>query len=216
MEFMMKNLIYLLLILVFASCGRRLDEVVIKNEQGAVVEKYYLDKDSLKFGAYTSYDEDGVLFEESQYRNGVLDGTRKIYFPDGGIEISENYEKGQIAGLYETYYNNGQVNLVAEYVDGKMEGIVKRYYETGELMEEVTFVANEENGPFREFYKNGQVKWEGEYKDGDNEFGLIKSYDENGQLVKKMECGKYQGEYICQTVWTLEEGDKALVLPYEE
>jgi antitoxin component YwqK of YwqJK toxin-antitoxin module len=83
-------------------------------------------------------------------------------------------------------------------------------------MEEVTFINNMENGPFKEYYKNGQIKWEGNYKDGDNEYGLIQEFNEQGQLIKKMNCGRYKGEYICQTIWTMDEGDKKLTLPYDE
>lgn len=213
---MLRILIVVLGFISLTSCGRRLDEVVVKNDNGTVIEKYYVNQDSIRFGTYTSYDDEGVKFEESHYKKGLLHGDRKIFYPNGEVEILEHYENGQIEGNYQTFYENGQINLDANYIDGKMEGVVKRYFDSGELMEEVTFVGNEENGPFKEYYKNGKIKWEGQYKDGDNEFGLIKSYDEEGNLVKKMECGKYQGEYICQTVWTLEEGEKALVLQYEE
>ena len=212
----MKYLIYVLIAFVCLSCGRRLDEVEVRNDNGEIVEKYYVNKDSLRFGTYTSYGVNGSVFEESQYKNGELHGLRKIFLESGEVEIEENYDKGVMNGPYITYYKNGEVNLEAEYIEGQMEGMVKRYFDTGELMEEVNFVGNEENGPFKEYYQNGQVKWEGEYKDGDNEYGLIKSYNENGDLIKRMECGKYQGEYICQTVWTLEEGEKELVLQYEE
>jgi hypothetical protein len=200
----------------FFSCGRRTIEIERKNDQGQIIEKFYLDKDSLKFGTYTSYDEEGRIFEKSQYKKGELNGLRTIFFTNGEVEIQENYEDGVMNGVYKSFYDNGNVNLVATYNNGKMEGIVKRYYSSGELMEEVTFVDNQENGPFKEYYKNGKVKWEGQYKDGDNEYGTINMFDESGELIKKMECGKYQGEYICQTVWTVEEGEKELVLQYEE
>ncbi|GLR17851.1 toxin-antitoxin system YwqK family antitoxin [Portibacter lacus] len=213
---MKKTVFYIFSLLILLSCGKRLIEIEVKNDDGIVIEKYYLDKDSLKFGTYTSFTEDGNLFEESHFKKGTLDGERLIYFPNGEVEIQEHYVKGEIDGLYRTFYENGQVNLEANYVAGKMEGVVKRYYSSGEILEEVTFVNNEENGPFKEYYKNGQVKWEGAYKDGDNEYGTINSYSEEGELIKKMECGKYGGEYICQTVWTKEEGEKELVLKYEE
>ena len=213
---MKSYLIYFFSILVLFSCGKRLTEIEHKTDKGLIIEKYYVDKDSLKFGTYTSYDADGRLFEKSQYKKDELDGLRTIFFFNGEVEIQENYKSGVIDGTYKSFYDNGNINLVASYSDGKMQGVVKRYYSSGELMEEVTFSDNEENGPFKEYYKNGQVKWDGQYKDGDNEFGTIKSFDEAGELVKRMECGKYRGEYICQTVWTKEDGEKELVLQYEE
>jgi antitoxin component YwqK of YwqJK toxin-antitoxin module len=210
------NLAYIFSIFVLFSCGKRLNEIERKNEAGQVIEKFYLNKDSLKFGTYTSYDEEGRLFEKSQYKKDELDGLRTIFFANGEVEIQENYKDGVMDGDYKSFYDNGNVNLVATYTEGKMQGLVKRYYSSGELMEEVTFVDNEENGPFKEYHKNGKVKWEGQYKDGDNEYGTIKMYDESGELIKRMECGKYKGEYICQTAWTKEEGEKELVLQYED
>jgi antitoxin component YwqK of YwqJK toxin-antitoxin module len=203
-------------VLLLFSCGKRLIDVENKNDAGQVIEKYFLDKDSLKFGLYTSFDELGNIFEESNYKKGQLQGVRTIYYPTGIVEIKENYKDGEFHGTYQSFYENGQLNLIAEYVNNKMEGIVKRYYSSGEIMEEIQFLNNEENGPFKEYYKNGQVKWEGDYINGDNEVGIVNGYDETGQLIKKMDCGKYKGEYICQTIWTLGEGEKELVLKYEE
>ncbi len=212
---MNKLLILLVCFVFFASCGKRLIEVEKKDDNGLIIEKYYLDKDSFKFGTYTSFDSQGKLFEKSHYNKGLLDGERIIYFPSGTKEVQENYVLGIYQGPYFSYYENGKVNLEAEYIDGKMQGIVKRYYSSGELMEEVTFIDNEENGPFKEYFKNGNIKWEGNYENGDHEIGIIKGYDEQGNLIKKMDCGKYNGEYICQTIWTIEEGDKEMLLKYD-
>ena len=211
-----KFLLFAISVLILFSCGKRLIEVEKKNDNGQIIEKYFLDKDSLKFGSYTSFDDQGNIFEESIYKKGVLNGLRTIYFSDGTEEVQEHYVDGEFHGAYKSYYENGQVNVQAEYIQGKMEGLVTRYYHTGEIMEEIQFSNNEENGPFKEYHKNGQVKWEGTYIDGDNEVGLVKGYDEAGELIKKMNCGKYNGEYICQTIWTLEEGEKELVLKYDE
>lgn len=216
LRFMKSIAILLLASILLFSCGKRLSEVENKDENGNIIEKYYLDRDSLKFGSYTSFDSYGNKYEESTYKQGKLDGVRTIYFANGNIEIQETYVDGEFHGPYKSFYDNGQVNLEAQYVNGTMEGMVKRYYTSGELLEEVSFANNEENGPFKEYYKSGQVKWEGKYINGDNEVGTINSYDENGQLIKRMECGKYLGEYICQTAWTIEEGEKELVLKYED
>lgn len=64
-------------------------------------------------------------------------------------------------------------------------------------MEEVMFADNEENGPFTEYHKNGSLKAEGNYLNGDNEHGLLKLYNEEGELVRKMQCDSG----ICQTTW---------------
>lgn len=201
---------------VLTSCGKRIIDVEQKDEKGNVTEKYHLDKDSLKIGKYLSYNTAGNLFEESNYKKGKLNGQRTLYHPNGNIEIIENYNNGVYDGPYLTYYTNGNINIEAAYNEGVMEGVLKRYYDTGEIMEEVTFENNLENGPFKEYFKNGKVKWEGNYINGDNEVGIIMEYNEDGVLIKKMDCGKYLGEYICQTIWTLDQGDLALQFEYEK
>ncbi|RMF21900.1 MAG: toxin-antitoxin system YwqK family antitoxin, partial [Bacteroidetes bacterium] len=137
-----------------------------------------------------------------------LHGERRLFYPDGTVQIIEHYEHGRFEGLYQAFYPNGQLELEGRYVANEMTGEWKRYYDSGELMEIVTFAHNAENGPFREFYKNGRLKTEGTYRGGDFEHGELKKYDENGTLVQRMQCL----EGICQTVWTLEEGE----LPFDE
>ena len=83
----------------------------------------------------------------------------------------------------------------------------KSYYEEGELKEVITLVNNTPNGPFKEFYQNGRVKWRGTYENGRNEIGTLDSLGMNGKILKRMECGKYLGEYVCQTSWTYEGGE---------
>ena len=68
-------------------------------------------------------------------------------------------------------------------------------------MEEVSFQDNQENGPFTEYHENGQLKAEGYYQEGDNEHGLLKIYDKQGELVKTMNCQ----HGVCRTVWEKNE-----------
>jgi antitoxin component YwqK of YwqJK toxin-antitoxin module len=110
---------------------------------------------------------------------------------------------GAFQGAWKTFHENGQLKLEGEYIDNKMEGLWKGYYDNGGLKEEVHFKGNEENGAFIEYYKNGKLKAEGAYLGGDNENGLLKLYDETGELIKKMDCKKG----VCRTIWTKEDGE---------
>jgi antitoxin component YwqK of YwqJK toxin-antitoxin module len=141
-----------------------------------------------------------------------LEGTRILYYENGKKEIEENYINGVMEGEYKSYYLNGEENVVAQFKNGVMTGMVKRYFESGTLMEEVTFEENEENGPFKEYYENGQIQWEGNYLNGDNEFGLLTHYNESGVIIKKMQC---DSNAICQTIWTPEKGDIPLKIVLE-
>ena len=103
------------------------------------------------------------------------------------------------------YFESGQIKQEGVYKNGETIGEWKGYYENGQLKEIVTYSKNLENGPFKEYYKNGKLKTEGTYRDGDNEDGLLKEYDETGTLIKKKECKMG----VCNTIWSKEKEDKS-------
>lgn len=215
---MNKNFILFTLILVIlltSSCTSKTKFVEIYNDEGILTEKYQVIQDSIKHGEYYSFYPEGNIFEASHYNMGELSGQRKLYFQDGTVEIEENYVEGVIQGPYHTYYKNGKPNVSCNYNHGVLEGLVRKFYNTGELMEEVTFQDNVENGPFTEYYKNGTAKWKGTYIDGNQETGELDSFSMEGSLLKKMMCGKFMNQYICQTIWTAEEGDVPLKLEFD-
>jgi len=200
------NLKYFLLIvtILIVSC-KDSSEIIIKNADGNVIEKYFMNqKDSLKRGLYQAFYDDGSVLEESNYLNGVLEGERKLYYPNGTLEISEAYRAGIMTGDYKTYFENGQLMLKMKFVNGSLEGQSLKYFSDGTLAEQVNFEGGEENGPFEEFHENGEIHWSGTFLDGDNEFGELKEYDLDGNFVKMMMCDSLA---VCRTVWTLEDGD---------
>ncbi len=154
-----------------------------------------------KEGQIKTHYEDGAIYEIGLFKNGVLDGYRKIHYPSGTIQVEETYVAGQFHGPYKKYYDNGQVKISGDYKDGTMEGVWVTYHDNGAIKDEVTMTANLENGPFKEYYPNGKTKAVGVYKNGEFEHGPLQLFDESGTLIKKMECD----EGICRTVWKKEE-----------
>jgi antitoxin component YwqK of YwqJK toxin-antitoxin module len=195
---------YFLLVLSLAifSCQSHMTEV--KDENGNVIQKYEVNKDNEKHGQYSAYSEDGQLTETATYSHNKLEGERKLYDANGNIEIVENYKNNITEGPYQVYYPDGKVKFETVYTSGVLNGTAKSYSADGQLTEEVTFFNNEENGPFTEYYDNGNIEWEGTYLNGDNEFGLLKNYDEAGELIKKMMCDSLA---VCRTIWTKADGD---------
>lgn len=176
-------------------------EVVEKTDAYGNTERYTrrLD-DYAKEGKYSKMSPEGNLIETANYQNDTLHGIRVIYYENGDTQIVEQYQQGIFAGPYLAYYQEGGLELEGTYTANSMEGVWKRYYPNGQLMEEVNFQDNQENGPFTEYHENGKLKAEGYYKDGDNEHGLLKIYDEAGELVKTMNCQ----HGVCRTVWEKE------------
>lgn len=199
----MRLVIFIMVLVLAQSCNKQ-REVRVYNDAGHLEEKYYIDKDSVRNGPYESYYDNGQLQEKAFYRNGLLDGERVLYFENGQSEIVEHYLEGRMHGPYEVYYASGAPLLKQVFDRDTLRGESLRFYENGQLEEKVFFVDNLENGPFQEFHENGQLHWEGQYLNGDNEFGLLKEYDESGTLIKKMACDSLA---VCRTIWTIEEGD---------
>ena len=181
------------------DAGGAQTEIVEREDNYGNLERYSRRKsDFARHGIFSKFNPNGQLMETARYRNDTLDGNRVIFYEaTGDTNVVETYNKGRFEGPYRVYYENGKLELEANYVNNVMEGEVHKYYETGELMEVVNFQDNEENGPFKEYYANGNVKTEGFYMNGDNEHGLLKMFNENGELVKTMNCQ----HGVCRTIW---------------
>lgn len=189
--------VFLLIIMVMAGCGDK--TIVSKYETGEKQEEYQYTGDSLKHGFYKRYSQGGILLEEANYVEGKLDGERILYNNKGIKEVSEIYKSDVLNGPLKEFHENGKLKLLGTYTDNVLAGKVNVFYPTGKLKEEVLFVNNIEEGPFKEFHENGKIKWEGTYRNGDNEFGLLKEYNDTGELIRKMMCDE---QAICTTTWT--------------
>ena len=203
---MKSNWILLILLLFLGACkdqpgstaaSGNLESVEAKDAYG-YLEKFTRDRETFaREGGYQRLDSLGRLLEEANFRRDTLDGLRILYYESGDTQVVEHYEMGNFVGAYRAFYPNGQLEIEGNYEFNSMEGPWRRYYESGALMEIVTFADNEENGAFYEYYENGNSKAEGTYLNGDNEHGLLKLFDEEGELIKTMNCEKG----ICRTVW---------------
>ena len=199
----------LLSFLVLFACANDLETVKTKDDSGYTIQYTRKKTDYAKQGKYKSFYPSGKLYEEAEYHNDTLHGQRRLYFENGQVEVLETYQHGQFVSPYRKFYESGQLKLEGAYVANKAEGVWKRYYANGQIMEIVHLQNNEEYGPFQEFYENGQLKAEGTYEGVDEdtgnprENGLLKMYDETGELVKKMDCKLGR----CYTTWKKEEGD---------
>lgn len=178
-----------------------LETVKETDPDGNLLQFTRRDSDGLREGVFTKTTAKGVKLEDAEYHQGKLNGARVLYYPNGDTLIVETYRDDEFEGPYKSFYPSGKLKLACLYENNQIEGKWLQYYESGQLKEEVLFQANLENGPFKEYHPNGKLSVEGSYKDGDNEQGPLKFYDENGLHYKTMECNMG----ICRTTWTLEK-----------
>jgi len=196
------------LLLIF-SCKGNLETIETKDEDGYLTKYSRKKADYAKQGLYTKHYPSGTLYEEANYVNDTLHGERKLYYDNGTLEILETYDHGNFVSPYNRYFEDGQVQLEGFYENNKAVGVWTRYYKNGKIKDSVTLVDNDENGPFTEYYENGNIKAEGTYNGTDpdtgypREHGLLKMYNESGELIKKMDCNLGR----CKTIWTKDGGD---------
>lgn len=63
-------------------------------------------------GECRKYSDTGVLLMECHYRNGVLDGPSKSFYPNGLLKEEGWYAKGEKVGRWKTYNEDG--DMIAE------------------------------------------------------------------------------------------------------
>lgn len=180
------------------ACGDGLETIEETDALGIRTE-YRIDPETgLKQGPMRQYSPQGQLLSEEYYVAGELHGERVLLHENGQKIVVENYENGNFAGPYSTYDSLGNLRISGHYIDGAMNRAWYVYYPDGGVKEVVTFVNNEENGPFREWHENGQPKASGTYMNGDDEQGVLRLYNEAGELFRVMNCD----HGVCSTFWT--------------
>lgn len=200
---MARTTYFLLLILFLVGCKNEFETITEKNEYGQQVTYQIQKETGLKQGPYTLRGDTGTLLEEANYAQDTLHGERKLYTTEGVLESIETYKNGTFEGPYKLFYPNGQVKFAAAYQNGVLAGEAKGYYEDGQLKEVIAFKENVENGPFIEYHPNGNLKAKGSYYSGNHsEHGPLELFDENGDIIKKMNCEKG----VCRTSWTRTDG----------
>ena len=103
---------------------------------------------------------DSVLEGKIPFKNGVIEGSSKLYYPSGKLASVATFKNGKVEGLQRDYYENGKIKREISHKNGVVDGIAKVYYPTGKLMLE-------------ENYKNDQLD------------GIVKRYDESGKIISE-------------------------------
>ncbi len=86
------------------------------NDRGNVEVVAYYINDQLE-GPYKKFERSKVR-EESFYKNGKLDGTRKQFYDDGSIQLESIYVNGKRNGVEKYYDQEGNVTIEYEYNNG--------------------------------------------------------------------------------------------------
>ena len=137
------------------------------------------------------YNDTGKLRVSANYKNGVLDGEFKAYYPNGNLQGEVIYKNGEMNGEYKEYNENKSIRLSGNYKNNLQDGEWKSYLEDGTLETIVNYKDGELNGLKEDYYKNGNVWIRQEFKNNDLD-GVYEVYYENGnpQLKAKIKNGQ--------------------------
>lgn len=128
------------------------------------------------------------------------------YYEDRYTKKEEFYlVNNEKNGKYTKYYANGRIEETGSYKNGLTHGLVKYYLfeKSNVLVKEITWVNGNMEGPFKSYFTDiGKVYQSGIHKDNKiykitlyfesgkvnatkDENGVVKEYDENGNLIKE-------------------------------
>ena len=236
----MKNLALLLMVgLVVGVIGGCGSEKKILDAQGHEIEvgtqkwdngktkieyQYYLDGSGseVRSGYLRMYFENGQMYREFTYQDGVLDGPYAEH-DMSGTEIGQGtYKDGkEWTGRFIEYYDSGSRHFLHTYQDGILEGSYAEYdmsgteiasgtykagkewtghwidyYQSGKKYHDGNYVNGTIDGPYVEYYENGQKHFDYTYTNGIVN-GPYVEYYENGNRREAYTAkeGKYSGDY---------------------
>lgn len=173
-----------------------------RNQQSNVTYKI------TKNGASATVEQliNGKLYSESNYKNGLLDGTKTIYYNTGAPFQEFEFKKGKANGLVKVYDDNYHLVTVTNYKNNVRDGlrkftnprrdemIIEGNYVNGTLVGDLKIFSNNSMYTFPNDLKKGKVqrfyndKLISEfYLSNENTIeGEYKYYNpETGKLIKK-------------------------------
>lgn len=140
------------------------DSVTVKylsQNDKTISEGIVVDKERTGIWTYYHKNSDKVMMTET-YRDGKLQGPKKVYYEDGTLAEEANYLDGQLHGQRKLFSVKGVVLEDLIYKQGELHGPAKFFNGKGELTTEGSYKDNKHHGTWR-YYENGILKEEKEF-----------------------------------------------------
>ena len=161
--------------------GKAIDTIYFYSLKEELLRYKLIKTDSfyyVKDGPYSSYFQNGEIFEKGKVKNHTMGDEWTKYFENGKFEWTKKLKDG--TGFLRWYYDNGQISIINYKVKGKVNGQVKGWFEDGKMRLISNWKDDLQNGDCETFHENGKLKdkdnWVNDKLDGKRE-----SWYENGQ-----------------------------------
>ncbi|WP_299097535.1 toxin-antitoxin system YwqK family antitoxin [Winogradskyella sp.] len=111
-----------------------------KDSSAKMIVENYNDEGKLQ-GSRTVFYKDGLVAEETNYKDGKLEGISKWYAENKVLLRESAYKNGELNGKTINYDSDGKKTSEGEYTNDKKSGIWY-YYEAGKLKKEIDHTNN--------------------------------------------------------------------------
>ncbi len=124
---------------------------------------------------------------------GKREGPARSYYDDGQVWIESGYHDGLLEGGYLELYRGGRKAREGAYREGLRTGPWVFFYEDGTVAEESSWTRGVLHGPFVDYWPNGKRRNVGRRCLG-AQCGKWQSYDDSGRLIGSIELGELRSE----------------------
>ncbi|MGS0526110.1 toxin-antitoxin system YwqK family antitoxin [Zobellia nedashkovskayae] len=88
-------------------------------------------------GVSENFNEKGMKIRHTPYVDGHLQGVDITYnYSNGNKYVEQEYKNDILDGIYKEYYPSGKLALEGQLIKGQREGTWKYYHESGKLKQE--------------------------------------------------------------------------------
>jgi antitoxin component YwqK of YwqJK toxin-antitoxin module len=120
-------------------------------------------------------ESNGNVVSEETYKDGVINGMSKVFYPEGGLSEQHFFKQGIRDGLWEQYYLEGKLKLRGAYKAGEKHGPFKTFYTSGQLMISGQYISGHQTGTWTYYNEKGGISKREIY---DN--GILVKVDDSG------------------------------------
>lgn len=110
---------------------------VVDNKSILVLKENY--KSGKLNGLSTVFSIDSIMIQEIFWRDSVLDGDWRDYYPNGQLKWKGNYINGKLQGDVEAYHTNGKLQYQGQYNGSFKNGVWKYYNQDGGFVRAITY-----------------------------------------------------------------------------
>src|SRR6185312_216664 len=129
------------------------------------------------------YFSNNRIRNEAYLKNGMMDSIEKSYDSVTGKLVREAYYKDRILnGLYKEFFPDGKLSFRASFKEGKPDDTCTAFYENGKLEYAEKFKDGKKEGTFIKWYPNGRMKMVIGYRDDIQVLSKV-CFDEDGRLI---------------------------------